>query len=57
MGAHNALPGRAAIEVNAEEATPLGAAYIADEHFHTAGGTDLNGDGDATDLVISYFMF
>jgi hypothetical protein len=57
MGVHNALPGRAAIEVNAEEASPVGAAFIADEHFQTAAGTDLNGDGDALDLVISYFLF
>jgi hypothetical protein len=57
MGVSNAIPGRPAIEVNPEEVDPIGAAFIADEHFHNAGGTDLNGDGDATDLVISYFLF
>jgi hypothetical protein len=57
MGALNSLPGRPAIEVNFEETTPVGAAFLADEQFQGAAGTDFNTDGDATDLVISYFLF
>ena len=56
MGALNSLPGRPAIEVNTEETSPSGAAFIADEQLQ-GSGFDYNGDGDATDLVISYFLF
>jgi hypothetical protein len=57
MGVSNSIPNRPAIEVNPEESNPVGAAYIADEHYQGYSGTDYNGDGDATDLVISYFLF
>jgi hypothetical protein len=56
MGPLNSIPGRPAIDVNLEE-TPLGAAFIADEQLQGPAGTDLNGDGDANDLVLEYFHF
>jgi hypothetical protein len=57
MGVLNSIPGRSAIEVNPEEAHPLAAAFIADERLQGFSGADYNGDGDATDLVVSYFLF
>jgi hypothetical protein len=57
MGALNSIQDRPAIEVNPEESSPLGAAYIADEHYQGVVGTDFNGDGDSNDLVIFYFLF
>jgi hypothetical protein len=53
----NSIPGRPAIEIEPNTANPLGAALIADEHYEGVVGTDFNGDGDSTDLVISYFLF
>lgn len=57
MGTLNALLDRPAIEINLEESNPLGAAFIADERLLGAVGTDFDGDGDSTDLVVSYFLF
>jgi len=57
MGPLNSLPGRNAIEVNPEESSPIGAVFLADEQLQGAAGTDLNGDLDTADLVISYFRF
>ena len=53
----NSIQGRPAIEFNAEETTPIGAAFITDEQYLGAGGTDLNHDGTTTSLVITYFRF
>ena len=53
----NSIPGRPAIEFAADEASPIGAAFIADEHYEGVVGTDFDGDGDSTDLVLSYFTF
>ncbi|MFN0009928.1 MAG: hypothetical protein ACKVXR_18705 [Planctomycetota bacterium] len=55
MGVLNAIPGRPAIDVNHDESSPFGAAFLADEQLQGPGGQDLNGDGDAADLVLSYF--
>ena len=57
MGALNSIPGRPAVEFNTEEASPVGCVFLADEQYQGAAGTDLNTDGDSTDLVISYFTF
>jgi hypothetical protein len=57
MGPLNSIPGRPSVEFNTEESSPVGCVFIADEQLLGAGGTDLNTDGDATDLVISYFTF
>jgi hypothetical protein len=56
MGVLNSIPGRRAIDVNLDE-MPFGAAFLADEQMQGPTGTDLNGDGDAADLVLSYFKF
>lgn len=57
MGVLNAIPGRPAIDVNRDEAQPFGGAFLADEQLQGPGGQDLNGDGDAADLVLSFFRF
>jgi hypothetical protein len=57
MGVLNAIPGRPAIEVNRDENSPFGGAFLADEQLQGAGGQDLNGDGDAADVVLSFFRF
>src|SRR5262249_30154521 len=57
MGALNSIANRPAIDYNTDESSPVGCAFLADEQYQGAGGTDLNNDGDATDLVISYFIF
>jgi hypothetical protein len=57
MGPLNSIAGRPAVEFNTEESSPVGCVFLADEQYLGAGGTDLNTDGDATDLVISYFTF
>jgi hypothetical protein len=57
MGPLNSIPGRPSVEFNSEESSPVGCVFLADEQFLGAGGTDLNTDGDATDIVISYFTF
>ena len=57
MGVLNAIPGRLAVEVNRDETSPFGAAFLADEQLQGPAGTDLNEDGDAADLVLSYFRF
>jgi hypothetical protein len=57
MGPLNSIANRNSIEYNTDEATPVGCVFLADEQYQGAGGTDLNNDGDATDLVISYFVF
>jgi hypothetical protein len=56
MATLNSIAGRPAVEFNTEETTPVGAVFITDEQF-LGGGTDLNGDGTTTSLVISYFTF
>jgi hypothetical protein len=53
----NSIPGRPAIELALDEESPIGAAFIADEHYEGVVGTDFNGDGDSIDLVVSYFTF
>jgi hypothetical protein len=35
----------------------VGAAFLADERLEGAGGSDLNGDGDANDLVVRWILF
>ncbi len=55
MGSHNSLS-RLSIFVNPKE-NPAGGAYIATENQEGVGGLDLNGDGDANDLVLRYFEF
>jgi len=57
MGVLNAISGRPAIELNRDETTPYGAAFLADEQLQGPGGQDLNADGDAADLVLSHFRF
>jgi hypothetical protein len=57
MGVLNAIPGRSAVDVNPDESSPFGAAFLADEQMQGPSGTDLNGDGDASDIVLSYFKF
>lgn len=57
MGVLNAIPGRPSIDVNPDESSPFGAAFLADEQMQGPSGTDLNGDGDAADVVLSYFKF
>lgn len=57
MGVLNAIPGRDSINVNTQESSPFGAAFLADEQMQGPSGTDLNGDGDASDVVLSYFKF
>lgn len=47
---------RPAIDLNTDESVPYGASYLADEQMQGAG-MDLNGDGDATDLVLTWFRF
>jgi hypothetical protein len=56
MGTLSSIPDRPAIEIDTESANPLAAAFIADEHMLNFG-TDFDGDGDTTDLVVSYFLF
>jgi len=56
MGTLSSIPDRPAIEIDAESANPLAAAFIADERLQNFG-TDFDGDGDTTDLVVSYFRF
>jgi hypothetical protein len=57
MGPMNSIPGRPAIDVNPDESSPFGGAFLADEAMQGGSGTDMNGDGDADDLVLSYFKF
>jgi hypothetical protein len=47
---------RPAIEFDQESGSPLAAAFITDESMQTVSGFDINGDGDATDLVLQYFL-
>ena len=56
MGTLNSIPDRPAIELDRESGNPLVGAFIADEHLLNFG-TDFDGDGDTTDLVVSYFLF
>jgi hypothetical protein len=57
MGVLNGTTPSPAIVVNRDEASPFGAAFIADEQLQGPGGDDLNQDGDSADLVLSFFRF
>jgi len=57
LGALNSLSGRLAIEFNEDESSPSVAVFLADEQLQGAAGTDLNIDGDPSDLVISWFSY
>jgi hypothetical protein len=57
LGTMNSLPGRQAIEYDAEGASPSVAVYLADEQLQGPTGTDFNHDGDASDLVITWFSY
>src|SRR5262249_18748323 len=57
LGPLNSLSGRLAVEVNTDEASPSVAVFIADEQLQGATGTDLNFDGDKSDLVITWFSY
>lgn len=48
---------RPAIEIDTESSAPACAAFLTDEALQGAGGTDINGDGDRTDIVLQYFVF
>jgi hypothetical protein len=48
---------RPVIEFNAEEATPACAILLSDETKQGPFGTDLNLDGDRTDIVLQFFIF
>jgi hypothetical protein len=56
-GPMNSVPGRPAVEFDTEDPNPRGAAFLADEHYQGSPGTDFDGDGDKTDLVVTYFLF
>jgi hypothetical protein len=53
MGALNSLT-RLAVDVDLDRA-PTAIAFIATESQEGAAGTDFNGDGDVTDMVVRYF--
>lgn len=55
-GVSNTL-NRPVIEFNAEEATPACVAILSDETKQGAAGSDINNDGDRTDIVLQYFIF
>lgn len=48
---------RPVIEIDPLSGSPACAAIITDETLQTAGGFDINDDGDSTDLVLQYFRF
>jgi hypothetical protein len=48
---------RPVIEVDPLSSAPACAALLTDEALQTAGGFDVNDDGDSTDLVLQYFRF
>jgi hypothetical protein len=53
VGDLNTIAGRSAIEVDPEESPAFHAAFVADERMQNV---DLNGDGDALDLVATWFV-
>jgi len=48
---------RSVIDFDVESTSPACAAFLTDETLQGATGTDINGDGDKTDLVVQYFVF
>lgn len=48
---------RNSIDVDVDTGSPACAAFLTDESLQGATGSDINGDGDKTDLVVQYFVF
>ncbi len=48
---------RPVIEVDPESGSPSCAALLTDEALQGSAGSDINGDGDRTDIVLQFFVF
>jgi hypothetical protein len=48
---------RPVIELEPESGAPSCAAFLTEEALQGSTGTDINGDGDRTDIVLQFFVF